>query len=106
MKNGKVRFRLNIDVRNEMEDSRLNAIRQLIMFVKFRPNFSSKSTTEANVHLTESVLLDNWLKNNNTTLGIMYYLQSHFVSLFFKNVSFQIYFSTAEKTKENLVATR
>ena len=26
MKNGKVRFRLNVDVRKEMEDSRLNAI--------------------------------------------------------------------------------
>ena len=26
LKNGKVRFRLNIDVRKEMEDSRLNAI--------------------------------------------------------------------------------
>ena len=26
LKNGKVRFRLNIDVRKEMEDSRLNAL--------------------------------------------------------------------------------
>ena len=26
LKNGKVRFRVNIDVRKEMEDSRLNAI--------------------------------------------------------------------------------
>ena len=26
LKNGKVRFRLNIDVRKELEDSRLNAI--------------------------------------------------------------------------------
>ena len=57
MENRKVRFRLNIEVRNEMEDSRLNAIRQLITFVKFRPNFSSKNTTEANVLLTESLLL-------------------------------------------------
>ena len=30
LKNGKVRFRLNIDVRKEMEDSRLNAIECLI----------------------------------------------------------------------------
>ena len=30
LKNGKVRLHLNIDVRKEMEDSRLNAIRQLI----------------------------------------------------------------------------
>ena len=29
LKNGKVRFRLNIDVRKEMEDSRLNAIESL-----------------------------------------------------------------------------
>ena len=34
MKNGEVRFRLNIDIRKEMEDSRLNAIKQLITFVK------------------------------------------------------------------------
>ena len=35
LKNGKVRFCLNIDIRKKMEDSRLNAIGQLIMFVKF-----------------------------------------------------------------------
>ena len=52
-----------------MEDSRLNrglnAIEclKLIMFVKGRLNFSCKSTTAANVDLTE-YLLDNWLKNN------------------------------------------
>ena len=58
LKNGKVRFRLNIDVRKEMEDPRLNAIRQLIYtFVKFRLNFSSKSTIAANVQLTESLLI-------------------------------------------------
>ena len=56
MKNGKVRFRLNIDVRKEMEDSRLNAIKQLITFVKGRLNFSCKSATAANVDLTESRL--------------------------------------------------
>ena len=33
LKNGKVRFCLNIDVRKEMEDSRLNTIKQLITFV-------------------------------------------------------------------------
>ena len=54
LKNGKVRFRLNIDVRKEMEDSRLNAIKQLITFVKGRLNFSCESTTAANVDLTES----------------------------------------------------
>ena len=62
---GKVRFRLNIDVRErKVEDSRLNAIKQPITFVKGRLHFSSKSTTEANVDLTQS-LLHNWLKNNS-----------------------------------------
>ena len=71
---------------------------QLITFVKFRLNFSSKSiTTAANVHLTES-LLDSWLKNNNITVDIIYYLCSHFVP-FLTNFSFQIYFSTAENRK-------
>ena len=83
LKTGKVRFRLNIDVRKKMEDSRLNAIRQLITFVKFRLNFSSKSTIAANVHLTESVL-DNWLKNSNITLDIKYNFCSQFVSLFLR----------------------
>ena len=55
LKNGKVRFLLNIDVRKEMEDSRLNAIKQLITFVKGRLNFSCKSAAAANVDLTESL---------------------------------------------------
>ena len=78
LKNGRVRFCLNIDVRKEMEDSRLNAIKQLITFVKGRLNFSCKSTTAANVDLTES-LLDNWLKNNHITIDKIYYLCSLFV---------------------------
>ena len=69
---------LNIDVRKEMEDSRLNAIKQLIALVKGRLNFSCKSTTAANVVLTES-LLDNWLKNNHITVDKIYYLRSLFV---------------------------
>jgi len=76
-KNGKVRFLLNIDVRKEMEDSRPNAIKQLITFVKVRLNFSCKSTTAANIDLTES-LLDNWLKNNHITEDKIYYLCSLF----------------------------
>ena len=40
LKNGRVRLRLNIDVRKEMEDSTLNAIKQLITLVKGRLNFS------------------------------------------------------------------
>ena len=88
LKNGTVKFRLNIDVRKEMEDSRLNAIKQIITFVKNRLNFSCKSTTVANADLTES-LLDNWLKNNDITAYKIYYLRSLFV--FFMNFSFQIY---------------
>ena len=34
LKNGKVRFRLNIDVRKEKEDSSLHAIKTKIAFVK------------------------------------------------------------------------
>jgi len=104
-KNGKVRFRLNIDVRKEMEDSRLYAIKQLITFVKSRLNFSCKSTTAANVDLTES-LLDNWLKNNHITVEIIYYLNSLFV-FFFPNFSFQILFLDCRKPaeKQNPVAT-
>ena len=58
MKNGTVRFGLNIDIRKEMEDLRLNTIKQPIPFVKDRLNFSSKTTTAAKVPLMES-LLDN-----------------------------------------------
>jgi len=77
----KVRFLLNIDVRKKMEDSGLNAIKQLITFVKVRLNFSCKSTTAANIDLTES-LLDNWLKNNHITVDKMYYLRSLFVFVY------------------------
>ena len=75
LKDGKVIFRLNIDVRKEMEDSRLNAVKQLITFVKGQLNFSCKNTTAANVDLTES-LLDNWLKNNHITVEKICYLRS------------------------------
>ena len=73
----KLRFCL---VRKEMEDSRLNAMECLksITFVKGRLNFSCKSTTAANVDLTES-LLDNWLKNNHITVDKIYYLRRLFV---------------------------
>ena len=45
LKNGTVRFRLDIAIRKEMEDSFLNAINQPIPFVKGRLKFSSKTTT-------------------------------------------------------------
>ena len=92
-----MRFRLNIDIRKEMEDSRLKAIKQPIPFVKGRLNFSGKTITAAKVPLTES-LLDNWLKNDHITVDKIYYLRSLFVS-FFTNFSVQIYFSTAENRK-------
>ena len=89
-----------IDVRKEMEDSRLNAIRQLITFVKFRLNFSSERTTAANVQLTES-LLDNCLKNNNIAVNIILILPSQSLRIFFLRISvFKIYFSTAKKKKK------
>ena len=92
-----VRFCLNIDLGKEMEDS--NALK-LITFVKGRLNFSCKSTTAANVDLTES-LLDNWLKNNHITVDKIYYLRSLFV--FLTNFSFQIYFLTAENRHKNRI---
>jgi len=84
-----------------MKDSRLNAIKELITFVKGRLNFSRKSTTAANVDLTES-LLDNWLKNNHITVDKIYYLRSLFV-FFFMNFSFLNCRKPAEKL--NPVAT-
>jgi len=102
LKNGKVRFCLNIDIRKEMEDSRLNAIKQLITFVKGRLNFSCKSTTAANVDLTES-LLDKWLKNNHITVDKIYYLCSLFVIFFLQILVFKFYFSTAENRQKNKI---
>ena len=55
LKNDKVKFRLNIDVRKEIEDSMLNAIKQLITFLKGRLNCSCKSTTAANTDLTRNL---------------------------------------------------
>ena len=100
MKNGKVRFRLNVILRKEMEDSRLNTIEFLYTTDYVGGlNFSCKSTTAANVDLTES-LLDNWLKNNHITVCKIYYLRSLY---FFTNFSFQIYFSAAENRHKNRI---
>ena len=82
-KNGTVRFRLHIAIKKEMEDSRLNAIKQPIPFRKGRLNFSNKTTTATKVPLTEC-LLDNWLKNNHITVDKIYYLSSLFVSFFYE----------------------
>ena len=86
-----------------MEDSRLNVIECLKTdYVhEGRLNFSRKSTTAANVHLTES-LLDNWLKNNHITVDEINYLRSLFV-FFFTKFSFQIYISTAENRHKNRI---
>ena len=88
LKNGTVRFRLNIDIRKEVEDSRLNAIKQPIPFVKGRLNFSSNTTTAVKIPLTE-FLLDNWLKNNHITVDKIYYLRSLFVSFFLRILVFK-----------------
>ena len=85
-KKGTVRFRLNIDIRKEMEDSRLNAIKQ--PFVKGRLNFTSNTTIAVKIPLTES-LLDNWLKNNHITVDKIYYLRSLFVSFFLRILVFK-----------------
>ena len=106
LKNGKVRFCVNIDFRKEVEDSRLNAIKQLITFVEGRLNFNCKSSTAVNVDVTES-LLHNWLKNNHITVDKIYYLRSLFVFclriLVFKFIS-QLY-SRKPAEKQNPVAT-
>ena len=67
-----------------MEDSRLNAIKQLLTFIKGRPNFSCKSTTVANVYYLTESLLDDWLKNNHITVDIIYYLHNQFASFFYE----------------------
>ena len=103
-----MRFRLNIDAGKEMEDSRLNAIKQLITFVKGRLNFDCKSThwstTAANVDLTESLLV-NWLKNNHITVNKIYYLRSLFVFFFYRRriLVFKFYFSTAVNRQKNRI---
>ena len=57
-------------------------------------NFTSKSTTAGNVHLMESLLVENWLKNNHVTVDIMYY-PLHVSVFSFTIFSFHTYFSTA-----------
>ena len=73
--NSKVRFRLNIDVRNEKEHSGPNAIKTKLAFVKGRLNISSKSTTAANVPLWNLFFMystvDNWLTNNHITVDLI-----------------------------------
>ena len=83
-----------------------NALK-LITFVKGRLNFSCKSTTAANVDLTES-LLDNWLKNNanHITVDKINYLRSLFA--FFYEFHFSNLFLNRRNPaqKQNPVATR
>ena len=68
LKNGTVRFRLNIHIRKEMEDSVKAECRKTTDSVCKRPTeFSSETTTAAKVPLTEP-LLGNWLKNNHITV--------------------------------------
>ena len=87
-----------------MEDSRLNAVKQPIPFVKGRLNFSSKTTTAAKVPLTES-LLDNWQKNNHITVDKIYYLRSLFVSFSLRILVFNFIYQL-QKKGQHFVATR
>ena len=90
----KARFRLNIDVRKE--DSRLNAIKQLIKLVKGGLNFSCKSTTAAIVDLrVHCISFFDWLKNNHITVDKIYYLRSLY---FFTNL-----FLNRRKAAENRI---
>ena len=92
-----MRFRLNVDVRKEMKDSRLNARECLKTdYVRIRSTefFSCKSTMAANVDLVES-LLDNWLKNNHITLDKI--ITFAVCLYFFTNFSFQ-FISQPQKT--------
>ena len=77
-----------------MEDSRLNAI-ECLKTDYGRLNSSCKSTTAANVDLTES-LLDNWLKNNHITVDKINYLRSLLV--FFLRILVFKFISQPQKT--------
>ena len=100
LKNGKVRFRLNIDFRKEMKTQECHKITDYVRKRSTKLIFSCKSSTAANVDLTES-LLDNGLQNNHITVDKIDYLRSLY--FFFTNFSFQIYFSTAENRQKNRI---
>ena len=87
-----------------MEDSRLNAIKQLTTFVKGRLDFSCKSTTAANVDVMES-LLPNWLKNNHITVDKIYYLRSLFV-FFLRMLVFKFISQPQKFGRKTEMATR
>ena len=105
LKNGTLRFRLNIDIRMEMEDSRLNAIKQPILFVKGRLNFSSNTTTAAKIPLTES-LLDNWLKNNHITVDKIITFAVCSYLFFLRILVFKVISQPRKTGKQNFAATR
>ena len=62
LKNGKLRFTFNIEVKSD-ENDRLNAIKTKIAFVKRQLHLGA---TAVNAQLME-VLLDTWLKHNETS---------------------------------------
>ena len=55
-------------------------------------------------HLTKS-LLDNWLKNNDVTVHIIYYLRSHFVTFFLRILVFKFISQPQNAEQQNSVAT-
>ena len=95
------KLREYIPGRQKGDDSWLSAIWTKIAFIKGRLNLCTKSTTVANVHLMESLLLDNWLRNNHVTVEKIYrYSITFAVCLCLRfymsfTCSFQTYFSTA-----------
>ena len=100
LKNGILRFRLNIYIRKEIMGRLKAECHKTSDSVRKRPTEFQQQDYNSRyykVPLTES-LLDNQLKNNHITVDKIYYLRSLFVS-FFTNFSFQIYFSTAENRK-------
>ena len=72
-----------------------NALK-LITFVKGRLNFSCKSTTAANVDLTES-LLDNWLYNHITVDTFVKYI-TFAICLYFLRILVFKFISQPQKT--------
>ena len=82
-----------------MEDSRLNAVKQPIPFVKGRLNLAARLQQPLKFPLRNLFQMTGGRIYNHITVDKIYYLSSLFVSFFFTNFSFQIYFSTAENRK-------
>ena len=96
IKNGKVRFRLNIDVRKEMEDASLNTIRSK----KVDWILAARVQQQLMLILRNLFEITGW---RITILPWIKYITFAVCLYFFTNFSFQIYFSTAEKRHKNKI---